>query len=324
VTVVTSGLDGIDMENSYGCWASNCTVSGMADHQGYILNLASLRNEIRHCTIIGPGNTGGNDNYGYYTVSASGLLTEDNIAESYVGTPIMVVGASGCVYAYNVMTNVQNNSTGFMSAGILAHGGFPTMNLFEGNVAPNFGMDDTWGGGAYNTAFRNRFTGVPDAPYTDDGNGEAVQIDRAYHNHNVVGNVLGSTGVNTVYEDTCLTSCDDPNRVYYIGGSYGCVCPFGYDAVSYSTLFRACNWDSATGGIVSNGVAPSSLPASYYLSSAPAYFGTLAWPPVDPGNPAYSMSYTNIPAGYRLVTGSDPSSATTPPPAPSNLTLVAP
>jgi hypothetical protein len=46
------------------------------------------------------------------------------------------------------------------------------------------------------------------------------------------------------------------------------------------------------------------LPASYFLSSKPAWFGSLAWPPVDPANPA-TDDPSIIPAGYRYVHGSD-------------------
>lgn len=48
------------------------------------------------------------------------------------------------------------------------------------------------------------------------------------------------------------------------------------------------------------------LPNSLYLASAPAWFGNLVWPPINPANPARSTQITNIPAGYRYVYGIDP------------------
>jgi hypothetical protein len=219
---------------------------------------------------------------------------------------LMIQGMSGSVCAYNYMTNLQSQS-GYMTAGLLLHGGNPNMNLFEGNHAPNCGMNNTWGGSAYNTAFRNCFVGVSDSAIASSGNQQAVEISATNRHMNIVGNVLGTKGVNTWYEDTPSSGCHDTRRVYYVGFWIpGGGCSGVYDPLTYSTLFRACNWDSATttnNGIVSGGFQPSALPPSYYLNSKPSYFGSLAWPPIDPANPTYSSSRTNIPAGYRFIDG---------------------
>ncbi|MBP6837076.1 MAG: hypothetical protein KA190_07220, partial [Kofleriaceae bacterium] len=49
------------------------------------------------------------------------------------------------------------------------------------------------------------------------------------------------------------------------------------------------NWDVDTGAV----------------AGKPAWFGSLAWPPVDTASPA-SDDPTVIPAGYRYVHGQDP------------------
>jgi hypothetical protein len=52
-------------------------------------------------------------------------------------------------------------------------------------------------------------------------------------------------------------------------------------------------------------IEPEAIPASYFLSAKPAWFGSLAWPPIDPAKPV-TDDPTIIPAGYRYVKGTDP------------------
>jgi hypothetical protein len=84
-----------------------------------------------------------------------------------------------------------------------------------------------------------------------------------------------------------------------------------YDPLTKATAWRHMNWDAVTS--TNNGVVwgtnSYTLPDSLYLASKPAYFGALTWPPVDPANPVYSSSRTNIPAGYRFINGTNPPGA---------------
>lgn len=70
------------------------------------------------------------------------------------------------------------------------------------------------------------------------------------------------------------------------------------------------NWvSSAVGtGSVENSIAPDTFPDSMAYTAKPAYFESLAWPPVIPDAPVFDIEI--IPAGYRFVHGVDP-----PPPA---------
>ena len=63
--------------------------------------------------------------------------------------------------------------------------------------------------------------------------------------------------------------------------------------------------------------ADVTLPSSLYLSSKPAFFGSMPWPPFNPTNTsAAAISMTNLPAGYRSVYGvAPPSGSTTNPPS---------
>jgi len=127
-----------------------------------------------------------------------------------------------------------------------------------------------------------------------------------------IGNVLGTTGLHTNYVDYFAQpgGCNG-NAIYYFGFyDVGCQTTGGRgDTNSAFTILRAYNWTSAfstNGGVVNDGYTSSDVPASYYLNSKPSWFGFLTWPAVDPASPAYSSSYTNIPAGYRDVFGVDP------------------
>ena len=82
------------------------------------------------------------------------------------------------------------------------------------------------------------------------------------------------------------------------------------------TLTRAENFLalSAGGGSLENATADV-LPNSLAYTSKPAFFGALAWPPVEPNSPTYSVEI--IPAGYRFVNDVAPD----PDPAPSGPTI---
>jgi hypothetical protein len=239
----------------------------------------------------------------------SGLLVEDNIGND-AGTLLMVAGASGSVFSYNYMINSQSQA-GFLTAGMLLHGGSPTMNLFEGNWAPKCGFDDTEGSAGYNTAFRNRFVGTDDGVGLANGDIQPIEVMWKQRHTNIVANVAGTPGKNTWYEQAGPgPNCHDGTRAFFIG-SFAADCnnlSQPWDALTYSTLLRACNWDSATNGIPSGtcAAAPASVPASLYLDTKPTWFGHLRWPAVDPTDPTYSMTRTNIPAGYRFINGRDP------------------
>jgi hypothetical protein len=70
---------------------------------------------------------------------------------------------------------------------------------------------------------------------------------------------------------------------------------------NYDYFHRAIVWDPA--------IASRAIPNSLFRSSAPGYFGKLAWPPFDPASPPGEFNDANlsrIPAGYRFVNGVDP------------------
>ncbi len=300
----------VQIHNGYGCWISNVKAHvGSLHANGCLRTYWSVRCQIEHCWYDGDV---GVDNYGIETRASAGLLVQNNIAKG-VNTALTPTGSHGSVWAYNVISG-QVPFYPVMIQGLLQHGGHPYMNLYEGNFVPSIGLDNVWGSSIYNVAVRNRATGYN--PASTAAYGARCAFSSSAHNRYsaAIGNVFGTTGVNTWYEDYYgqTTSCHNNGDVYYLGyGDVGCNTSPYADSLSRSTLIRAYNWTSATttnNGIVTDGYTAGDIPASYYLSSKPAFFGNLPWPAVDPASPAYSGSYTNIPAGYRDVFGQDPPS----------------
>jgi hypothetical protein len=90
-------------------------------------------------------------------------------------------------------------------------------------------------------------------------------------------------------------------KVYFESGGYQEL----DEDVGATTLLKA-NYFFGTRSIPANeSLGNDSLPASLFRTSKPEWFGTLAWPPFDPFNPA--PSFTSIPAGFRYInSGSEP------------------
>jgi hypothetical protein len=88
------------------------------------------------------------------------------------------------------------------------------------------------------------------------------------------------------------------------------------------TTIRKGNYLARTeggGGIPSSeALNGETLPDSLFRSTKPAYFGTLAWPPVDPLAP--NQKYDAIPAGYRFLNGTNPPGGDSNEPAPAPTT----
>jgi hypothetical protein len=315
----------IRMDSTYGCWIKNVKQTYTSTSYtaiGYTLLRMSLRGQMEGCDMIGPVQH--IDNYGIQMRIAAGFLVQNN-SFSYAGSGVMANGCSGCVFAYNVMTNITTAASpgNWMTYGIIQHGGMPHMNLYEGNVAPGAGIDNTGGGSLYAVLHRNWFRGI-DQDRTAIDNINAIEISATNRYVSVIGNVLGTVGV-TYYRYQNPPNCTSMQKWIYSLGHFSQPCGT-FDAVVTNTLLRAYNWDQYNNAIVADGYSAGDIPSSYYLTSKPSWFGSLAWPPIEPSNPTYSRSWTNVPAGYRYVYGVEPAPGgpdLTPPSAPTLVVSVA-
>jgi len=320
VGVENLSIDGLfRFHAAYGSWITGCNVkwnnaAGGGDI-GFLAAYWSARCTIKKCLVTTDNNQISSEDYGIETRVCSGMLIEDNIVDK-IGVALQFSGCSGSVVAYNYINNVISGGGQWMAAGLLNHGGWPNMVLCEGNIAPEWGLDNTDSPSGYNTAHRNWFQGVEQGNTRPLGNTQAICVAGMNRHCNAIGNVLGTSGVSyATYQDGpgCLGS-GGGKRIYSVG-FFTAECG-GYDATTASTLIRAYNWNQKT-NLVADGFTAADIPSSYYLTSKPAWFGNLAWPAIDPDNPSASRNATRIPAGYRYVNGSDPPPGGTPAPTPT-------
>lgn len=273
------------------CWARNvwCT-------NGFQFSISwwgGIHSEVRHCRLdrLTLGNAA--NNYGWSLRWVSDGLVTDNILTTFPND--RMEGVSGFVFSYNFGTNwIYDNPPSWLGETLMHHGGFPNYNLFEGNYWGNFVADNIKGAGGYATWFRSRLNGWEPGK-TGGTYAVAIMPDEWYIN--IVGCILGTPGIQTVYQDNGQ------------GGEILANTANNQNAVN-SWVFHG-NYDTVNASITWGTNSNHVLPNSYYLSSAPTNFGILKWPPYDPtaiaNNSAVTPALaTNIPAGYRYWLGVDP------------------
>jgi len=283
--------------------------SGNNDRAG--IHAFACRNlTIRDCyweRMVG-GGASSNTSYGIELNLVSSSLVENNIFFE-VESPIFEnVGSSGNVYGYNhseKVSTVGNGQTGFGT-----HDGGAVMSLWEGNNVNEFKLDNIHGTVGFLTVFRNRLRGdTSDPPVDIEGFNRVV---------NLIGNVLGTSGAQTLYGcgDTGTWTndarCDrfaNPGAIYrfgypestqaqtYVTGNGGTL---HYDPQAGLSAMRWGNYDIVTDTVrwesgevptawqYANAVPGSQiLPNSFYLLARPSAwwktpYGTPAWPPIGP------------------------------------------
>jgi hypothetical protein len=216
--------------------------------------------------------------------------------------------------AYNYITGLKD--TNFPNAsryGFDFHGAHPFMNLIEGNFLDgNFiAADSYWGTSSHNTFLRNKVAIDP----TKENEAANMRFFKANWYFNLVGNVIGTIGNETVYEGQWPYGVRMAYELDTAGGNLG-----SSDGQTKATMIRHGNWDSVNRMVTwdpSN--ADRSVSASYYLSGKPAFFGSCGWPSIGPDVTAFT---TTLPAqsryeGADACAGADPAPSVLP--APTNL-----
>lgn len=223
---------------------------------------------------------------GGYTIMlwnrASENLFEDNIIYNIGETVLMDGSVSGNVIAYNYSTApVYGGNSAGTSFG--SHAAHPMFNLFEGNQTEGrFRFDYTWGTNSHQTMFRNRLINETNLAYNAVRN--LVDLWAYARYMNVIGNVLGTVGQETIYQETS-GPVNSSAKVVYAFGETSLWGNRGVDPNVLSTVFRQGNWDSVTNSIRWDEDIINStriLPASFYLSSRPSWYGNCTWPAFGP------------------------------------------
>jgi len=269
-TIVLSGTS--------NCWLLN--VEGIYLWETMMRIRGVYRNTIRNCKFH-EVNVPGSSKYGMWLnpYSSANLIENNQIYN--VGSGVMLNGAtSGNVIAYNYIANLHDPTAANWNKSAFAfHGGHPIMNLLEGNyIQGRFTVDNVWGSSSHNTFFRNRTMLTPDktgAPWNFD-----FQVNSRYYN--VVGNVAGTVGVETVYElnNVTLSGQAATYRLGYVSDGDGN--PSGNDSQVAATLLRHGNWDNYNKTTFWNGSDAHILPNSLYLTSKPSWWGGCSWPAIGP------------------------------------------
>lgn len=281
---VDNSLSANDSQENYGaiymhaavnCWMLNVTINTVY-RAGLVLRYGSYRNIIRGCQIHKSNQYASNIGYGiwfYYGVSA--CLFENNIFNELSAGILYNGPVSGNVISYNYFTKII--STDYPNAvriAIAHHGGHPMMNLFEGNFldGPCVAADYYWGSSSHNTYLRNRV--ALDIKKTD---GIAdIDIWKGQTYYSFVGNILGTNGFETKYEDNDLY---DGKMIYCLDytnrGSQ--------DGKTAKTILRHGNFDFVNDKIIWDAsITDRNIPNSYYLTEKPSWWGSLSWPPIGP------------------------------------------
>lgn len=296
-----SSAAGIEMFNCANCWVKG--VRSVNSGRAHVQLQYSARATIRDSYFFLTQNSV-SQSYGFECYSGADALVENNIFQA-VAAPLMINGnCSGTVVSYNY--SINNYYTGSSRYNISTNNLHTAGNdniLFEGNYGNSVYGDLFHGTHHFITYFRNRWTGpqpacwVSGSPYssatfgTCNNNLTPVVLDSFTRFLNFVGNVLGTSGVNTSY-----TGIFDLG-----GGNSNSSVTVPPDPNVATTLMRWGNYDTATNSIrwlasevpssLSGSQAPyanpvpasQSLPASFYLSGKPGWWPTATpWPPIGP------------------------------------------
>ena len=326
----------IDIFSAWNCWVLDCEFSDMPEKT--IMVAWSGHIELRRIFMHDQANGGPNSEGLDLLADVNWSLIVDNICVA-AGFPQINIGDGGAnpyysggfgnVIAYNYCVDAYYTDpptapdAGKMPSDIgTNHSPHTQYNLVEGNVVGKFGSDAYHGSGSHTVLLRNVATGA--SSWTGTSNGTAVQIDRRNLYYSLVGNVLGQMGAPATFEYATESGWSG-TAIYRLGfpdvgndGYSGTYPPtellhgdggprdlyVDRNDTEVGTTLVEGNW-SSTSGQQDWTTEPRPIPDSYFLSSKPAWFGSLPWPPVDPTAPV-TDDPTIIPAGYRYVNGADP------------------
>jgi hypothetical protein len=282
--------------------------------------------------------SGNSDDTIYFTCKSSAGLVENNILERVHYSIMLNWGSSGNVVDYNYMHgNIDQNSQNAVMASISHHGAHPEFNLWEGNVGQQAYMDSVWGTNSHDTFFRNWMLGTTKAcnPLTGrstvvctGSNGwfpyqaaRAFQISQLSTAYNLIGDIAGSaeqlallqngTGPGVIPSQGILHWISTSSIRGYDTESYGYT--FGYgelsddgtgagdSALPFESSFMHGEYTAADGVTTWAGGFTHTLPASFFLSAKPSWWGSLPWPSIGP-----DITGGTGPGGHSSLTASNP------------------
>jgi len=269
--------------NFYNCaysWVKNVELANA--NNGFIQLINCYKCEIRDsyihdALVFGPGSGKGIALWG----SNSDILIENNIVNHTRHNIVIEGGGSGCVIGYNYTLNAYDGTSSvWLCEDIVTHGPHPYMNLFEGNYTGKLVSDWAHGSSSHATWFRNySLMGRPDYETTMGLFGFEVSKYQRYFN--LVGNVCCKQGDPGTVLAPSYTSHPAAFRFGWSYANSGMSCIL--DSAVINTMTFTGNYNNIDGSTQwDTNIEDQSLPASYYLSSKPSFFGDLPWPVIGP------------------------------------------
>ena len=308
------GKEFISMNMAAFCWVLNCETDGSQNSwEGKHIRMGgqTYRNHFRGNYIHHSNNyaQGGN---GYGLVySGSDNLIDNNICYA-LNKPIFAENSNGGnVVAYNYCDEacIGTLYSDWQEAAISTHACFCHNDLFEGNSAPNVGVDATHGNNGWFVFFRNHAFGANTSGtsgtyqrgiFSDGWQREITSIGNVIWKQGVACDYLGipfPNGVNPVF--------NGPTWIYLLGSNaweIGDGNKPGADHMdngqSESLFYRHLDFDYKTNTLYDNSAnTVKSLPSSLYLTAKPSWWGAGTWPWVDPAGATKTYS---LPAKVRF------------------------
>jgi hypothetical protein len=297
INVGTSGAtEGVGMFNCVNCWESGVASIGAWGRSHTEIFQSS------HCTVQNSyfylTGASASVHYGVETIPSSDSLIVNNIFQG-VQAPYPSTGTcTGCVFSYNFDVDLLFTPNSWQNQSGFPHAVGDEHILYEGNIGAGIYSDDFHGTHQFQTIFRNYYNGYEknNGSFTS-GDTIPLVIDAYSRFYNIVGNVLGNTAAQNVYEDTVTDPHTNNVPIFSVG--YGDSIP--NDANTVTTLMRWGNYDVVTNTArflateVPSGLtgaqAPfanpvpsnNTLPASFYLTSQPSWWTSgKVWPSVGP------------------------------------------
>jgi hypothetical protein len=329
-----SGVEALKLDYTTGTYSGvnfpveicdSCWVKGVeSSHaRGYVIFLAgTVNSEIRdsyfHDGGAGPDNEGLVGQGSWEWGGNSNNKFENNIINNIYPNIQFYSTNSGNYVGYNYSRGTNSSQFWDFDDG---HMPMPLMNLWEGNITSQIGVDGYYGGALYGTFLRNYATGYN---YNVSASGDAAAFERFALNYNLVGNVIGSTNQAPAGYKGCGFS-PSPVYIYRLGypnlgncnttdqTGQGLTAPTsGYpDGNVAATMLRWGNYDyfhnaaqwncsEVPSGVTCPG-SNQSIPASYIYTSTPAWWTPgIPWPPIGPdvtgGNGDTAGHVNKIPA----------------------------
>lgn len=306
-----TGARGFEFFNAIDCWVSGVRSIDTGKSHIELSNSTSITLQNNYFYLT---QNAVSQSYGISSFSSSDVLAVNNISQ-YVAAPWTINGScTGCVLAYNYSINdYYTASAGYVAPASNQHTAGIDMLLYEGNIGAGSYGDNFHGTHNMITFFRNQWVGNQPKCYNGSPNSfsactsnQVPFIINSYSRfYNIIGNVLGQSGVHNTYQNSGVNIYN-----FGSGNTEGSV-TVPSDSLVGTTMMRWGNYDTVTAAVrwcgnsgdtgwsttcsstseVPTGLSlyanavPSTetLPPSFYYSAKPGWWpAAKSWPPIGP------------------------------------------